>query len=91
MYLPALKTAIQHLEEKRFYDVALMYLRVLGYQELSMVDGTGDGGRDVICSRKDLRIQLSVRKDWEKKINEEAGLTDSAGHHHFMYLSLIHI
>lgn len=87
MYLPALKTAIQHLEEKRFYDVALMYLRVLGYQELSMVDGTGDGGRDVTCSRTDLRIQLSVRKDWEKKINDEAGVTANAGHHHFMYIT----
>lgn len=87
MYLPALKTAIQHLEEKRFYDVALMYLRVLGYQDLSMIDGTRDGGRDVICSRTDLRIQLSVRKDWEKKINDEAGVTDSAGHHHLMYIT----
>lgn len=68
MYLPALKNAIQNLEEKRFYDIALMYLSVLGYKELSMVDGAGDGGRDVICSRNDLRIQLSVRKDWQKKL-----------------------
>lgn len=87
MYLPALKTAIQHLEEKHFYSVALMYLGVLGYQELSVVDGTGDGGRDVICSRADLRIQLSVRKDWEKKINDEASATANAGHHHFMYIT----
>lgn len=87
MYLPALKTAIQHLEEKCFYDVALMYLSVLGYRELSMVDGTGDGGRDVVCSRDDLRIQLSVRKDWENKINEEAGNTAHAGHHHLLFVT----
>ena len=63
MYFAALKRAIQALEEKRFYDIALMYLSACGYKELSIVDGTGDGGRDLICSRKDLRIQLSVRKD----------------------------
>lgn len=87
MYLPALKTAIQNLEEKCFYDVALMYLSVLGYRELSMVDGTGDGGRDVVCSRDDLRIQLSVRKDWENKINEEAGSTAKAGNHHLLFIT----
>ncbi len=70
LYLPAIKTAIQNLEEKHFYGVALMYLEQLGYKELSVVDGAGDGGRDVMCSRDDLRIQLSVRKDWDKKINE---------------------
>ena len=26
--------------------------------------GTRDGGRDVTCSLKDLRIQRSVSKDW---------------------------
>lgn len=87
MYFPALKTAIQNLEEKRFYDVALMYLSVLGYEELSVVDGAGDGGRDVVCSRKDLRIQLSVRKDWEKKVNDEAKVTKDAGHHHLIYVT----
>lgn len=87
MYLPALKNAIQNLEEKRFYDIALMYLSVLGYKELSMVDGAGDGGRDVICSRNDLRIQLSVRKDWQKKINEEAYNTKKSGHRHLIYVT----
>ena len=87
MYLPAIKTAIQHLEEKQFYGVALMYLDRLGYKELSVVDGTGDGGRDVICSRDDLRIQLSVRKDWEKKINDEAAKTKSAGRRHLIYVT----
>ncbi|MCT7343230.1 restriction endonuclease [Pseudomonas aeruginosa] len=87
MYLPALKNAIQNLEEKLFYDVALMYLTTLGYQELSMVDGTGDGGRDVTCSREDLRIQLSVRRDWRKKINEEASNTERSGHRHLIYVT----
>ncbi len=87
MYLPAIKTAIQNLEEKRFYSVALMYLEQLGYKELNVVDGTGDGGRDVTCSRNDLRIQLSVRKDWQNKINEEAANTKSAGQRHLIYVT----
>lgn len=87
MYLPAIKTAIQNLEEKKFYNVALMYLERLGYKELSVVDGASDGGRDVVCSRDDLRIQLSVRKDWEKKINEEAANTKNAGRRHLIYVT----
>lgn len=87
MYLSAIKTAIQNLEEKRFYSVALMYLEQLGYRELSVVDGPGDGGRDVICSRDDLRIQLSVRKDWDKKINEEAVKTAEAGKRHLIFVT----
>lgn len=87
MYFSALKTAIQHLEEKRFYDVALMYLEQRGYQDLSIVDGTGDGGRDVVCSREDLRIQLSVRKDWETKINDEALKSLSAGKRHLIFVT----
>jgi hypothetical protein len=87
LYFAALKTAIQYLEEKRFYDVAVMYLKQLGYQDLSIVDGTGDGGRDVVCSREYLRIQLSVRKDWEKKINDEASKTLDAGKHHLIFVT----
>jgi hypothetical protein len=87
LYLPAIKTAIQHLEEKRFYQVALMYLEQIGYRDLSVVDGVGDGGRDVVCSRADLRIQLSVRKDWDKKINEEALNTLSAGKRHLIFVT----
>lgn len=87
MYFSALKTAIQHVEEKRFYDVALMYLEQIGYQNLSIVDGTGDGGRDVVCSRSDIRIQLSVRKDWEAKINDEALNTLGAGKRHLIFVT----
>lgn len=87
LYFPAIKKAIQNLEEKKFYSVALMYLEQLGYKELSIVDGTGDGGRDVTCSRDDLRIQLSVRKDWKKKINEEAAKTKDAGQRHLIYVT----
>ena len=64
-----------------------MYLERLGYKELSVVDGTGDGGRDVTCSRDDLRIQLSVRKDWDRKINEEAANTKSAGLRHLIFVT----
>lgn len=87
MYFAALKRAIQALEEKRFYDFALMYLETRGYRELSIVDGTGDGGRDVTCSRQDLRIQLSVRKDWAVKVNDESRKTKDAGKHHLIYVT----
>lgn len=87
MYFSGLKKIIQNLEEKKFYDIAIMFLDAKGYKDISIIDGTGDGGRDVSCSRKDLRIQLSVRKDWTKKINEEAKKTFDAGKSHFMYVT----
>lgn len=87
MYYPALKNAIQNLEEKVFYGIALMYLEQLGYRELRISDGPGDGGRDVTCSREDLRIQLSVRKDWDKKINEEAAAARQHNKRHLIYVT----
>ena len=87
MYFSALKRLIASVEEKRFYDVSLMFLGVQGYKELSIVDGAGDGGRDVVSSRSDLRIQLSVRKDWENKINQEAAIAFNSGKRHFIYIT----
>lgn len=87
MYFAALKRMIASVEEKLFYDVSLLFLQSLGYREISIVDGSGDGGRDVVSSRKDLRIQLSVRRDWETKINQEADLTLQAGARHFVYIT----
>lgn len=87
MIVPTLKRAIQALEEKGFYDIALLFLSAHGYKDLSIVDGTGDGGRDVTCSLKDLRIQLSVRKDWLTKVNAESKLTKSSGKSHFIYVT----
>lgn len=87
MYFSALRRLISSVEEKMFYDVALIFLESQGYRSLSVVDGAGDGGRDVICSRADLRIQLSVRKDWQNKINAEAATTFKAGKRHFVYVT----
>lgn len=87
MIVPTLKRAIQALEEKGFYDIALLFLSAHGYKDLSVVDGTGDGGRDVTCSLKDLRIQLSVRRDWLRKVNDESKLTKNAGKSHFIYIT----
>lgn len=87
MYYSGLKKIIQGLEEKKFYDIAIMFLDCKGYKDLSIVDGSGDGGRDVICSRTDLRIQLSVRKDWKLKINQEAATTLISGKRHFIYVT----
>jgi hypothetical protein len=82
-----LKERIRDLGVAEFYDVSRLYLEVMGFKSITIVDGTGDGGRDVICDRGDLRIQLSVRKDWEKKINDEAAETLSCGRRHFMYVT----
>ncbi|MFM2058914.1 MAG: hypothetical protein RLY71_3299 [Pseudomonadota bacterium] len=87
MIVPTLKRAIQALEEKGFYDIALLFLSAHGYKDLSVVDGTGDGGRDVTCSLKDLRIQLSVRKDWLAKINYESRLAKDANQSHLIYVT----
>ena len=87
MYFPALKNSLQYIEEKKFYDVAILYLSVLGYKDLCIVDGKGDGGRDVTCSREDLRIQLSVQGKWEAKLNKEAGNTKTASKRHFLYVT----
>jgi hypothetical protein len=87
MYFSGLRKLLGSVEETRFYDVAILYLSAQRYRNLSIVDGAGDGGRDVVCSRKDLRIQLSVRKDWENKINEEAANTESAGKAHLLYVT----
>ncbi len=64
-----------------------MYLEQLGYRELRISDGPGDGGRDVTCSRDDLQIQLSVRKDWDKKINEEADGARQRNRRHLIYVT----
>lgn len=87
MIVPTLKRVIQAQEEKGFYDIALLFLSAHGYKDLSVVDGTGDGGRDVTCSLKDLRIQLSIRKDWLTKVNYESRLTKSVGKSHFIYIT----
>jgi len=91
MYFSGLRRSIQSLEEKKFYDIAIHFLETEGYKDLSIVDGSGDGGRDVVCSRKDMRIQLSIRKNWQQKINDEAKKTLAAGKHHFIYVTNVAI
>ncbi|WP_304028962.1 hypothetical protein [Methyloversatilis discipulorum] len=75
------------MEEKKFYDIALVFLSAKGYPDLSIVDGSGDGGRDVTSSWGHIRFQLSVQKDWQKKLNKEATATKRAGRHHFVYIT----
>lgn len=87
MYFSALRNSIRNVEEKKFYDIAIYYLDSLGFHGLAVVDGPGDGGVDVIGDNEDLRIQLSVRKDWENKINEEAANALKAGKQHFIYVT----
>jgi hypothetical protein len=87
MYFSAIKKAINSIEEKIFYDIAVLFLTTKGYNELEIIDGKGDGGRDVKCSRTDIRIQLSVIAKWEAKLNKEAENTKKAGITHFIYVT----
>jgi hypothetical protein len=87
MYYSGLYKTIRDLEEKKFYDISLLFLSSKGYPDLEIIDGTGDGGRDVKSSWEHLRIQLSVRKDWENKINHEAKLSNESGIKHFIYVT----
>lgn len=87
MYFSGLRKLIGSVEEKLFYDVAILYLSAQRYRALAIVDGAGDGGRDVVSSRRDIRIQLSVRRDWENKINEEAAATAARGLSHLIYVT----
>ncbi len=87
MYFSGLYKTLRDLEEKKFYDIALLFLTIKGYPNLEIIDGKGDGGRDVRSSWDHIRIQLSVRKDWEQKINHEASLAVSANSNHFLYVT----
>ena len=86
MYFSGLYKTLRDLEEKKFYDIALLFLSIKGYPNLEIIDGKGDGGRDVSSSWNHIRIQLSV-KDWEKKINHEASLAVSANSNHSIYVT----
>lgn len=87
MYYSGLHRAIKDLEEKLFYDVSRLFLDAKGYPNPIIVDGPGDGGRDVMCDWDTIRIQLSVQKDWKTKINKEAKATHESGKSHFVYVT----
>ncbi|MDA0574508.1 hypothetical protein [Burkholderia gladioli] len=87
MYFSAIKKGIGSVEEKIFYNVALLFLSAKGYKDLEIIDGKGDGGRDVKCSRSNIRIQLSVMANWRAKLNKEAKTTKDAGVTHFLYVT----
>ncbi|MBX7541767.1 hypothetical protein [Qipengyuania sphaerica] len=87
MNFSGLKRLIESADEHAFYDVALLQLRQLGYGDLHVVDGPYDGGKDVESDRKHVQIQLSVRKDWEKKIKEESLKALKSGARHILFLT----
>lgn len=91
MNFSGLKRLIESADQNSFYDVALLQLTQLGYGDLHVVDGPNDGGKDVESNRKHVQIQLSVRKDWEKKIKEEAKNALEASKRHLLFLTNRHI
>jgi NACalpha-BTF3-like transcription factor len=91
MNFSGLKRLIESADHQAFYDVALLQLEMLGYRDLNIVDGPNDGGKDVDSDREHVQIQLSVRKDWDKKLSEEAAKAIQAGKKHLVYLTNRHI
>jgi Restriction endonuclease len=91
MNFSGLKRLIESADQQSFYDVALLLLEQLGYRELNVVDGPNDGGKDVESNRKNVQIQLSVRKDWEKKIREEASKAIKNAKTHLVFVTNRHI
>jgi hypothetical protein len=88
MYFSGLHKSIAELTDQPFYDIALLFLSAKGFKNCTIVDGPNDGGIDVICADfPDLRIQLSVQKAWEKKLNDEAQKTLNAEKRHFIYIT----
>jgi hypothetical protein len=87
MLFSALTRAIAAAEQKQFYDIALVFLRARGYKDLKIVDGPGDGGKDVTCSDVSIRIQLSVADKWQRKITDEAVKSLNEGKSHYIYLT----
>ncbi|MFM5916735.1 MAG: restriction endonuclease [Novosphingobium sp.] len=87
MNFRSLDRLVQSADEADFYAVALYFLEALGYRNPTIVDGPYDGGRDVVCDRSDLRIQLSVQRKWEDKLRREAGAALSEGKRHLIFVT----
>lgn len=67
-----LQSLIEGCNYTLFYDIAIHYLVGMGYRQPVIVDGKNDRGTDVTIEGSPDKIQLSVRKDWKAKVNEEA-------------------
>lgn len=87
MNFSGLKRLIESADEHAFYDVALLLLTQLGYRDLHIVDGPNDGGKDVNSDRENVQMQLSVRKDWDRKIREEAANAIGSAKSHLIYVT----
>lgn len=71
MSYSSLVKCIRAATVSQFYDVCIVFLSARGFKDLKVVDGPGDGGRDVTCSQKDLCIQLSTQNRWQSKVRSE--------------------
>ena len=77
MRLDALEQLIHSADSSSFRELCLRYLRLSGYQEPSLTDGTGDLGRDIslwqLGVEEPLAIQVSVQKNrWQQKATGDA-------------------
>lgn len=80
-----LQTLIEGAHYTLFYDIALHYLCSRGYKNPEIRDGKNDKGTDVTVEGSSANIQLSVRKDWKAKVNEEAARYAQGDH--FIYIT----
>jgi hypothetical protein len=79
MRVDSLERLINHAADPSvFRDIGLLYLKLLGYREVELTDGSGDLGSDVSVwqiggNREQIAIQMSVqRQKWAQKAERDA-------------------
>ncbi|MDM8551587.1 hypothetical protein QUF72_15985 [Desulfobacterales bacterium HSG2] len=76
MNIDSIANLIQASDVSTFRTLALQFLNLVGYSSVHLCDGPYDGGKELKIyedETKGLRlvVQISVEKDWRKKIEKE--------------------
>ena len=94
MRLDAMVRLIEAADFSSFRELALLYLRISGYEEAELRDGPGDAGNDVSLWKlgrnpEPMAVQLSVqRSGWRSKVRQDAQrAADFFGHRQFLYVT----
>ncbi len=97
MRLDALENLIHSSDFSSFRELCLRYLKLSGYQEPVLTDGSGDLGRDIslwqLGVEEPIAIQASVQKNrWKQKVISDATqVKDKLGITNFTYMTTLQI